>query len=91
METVMKTLAAAAAVVTMSAAQVTLVDRGGGMIYDDVLNVTWLADMNCAQSSGYASTNARDFDRNQIEHQGLYRGSAYDLLTGVAAALHLET
>jgi len=30
-----------------------LIDRGGGLIYDDVLNVTWLQDANYAQSSGY--------------------------------------
>lgn len=30
-----------------------LVDRGGGLIYDDDLNITWLADANYAQTSGY--------------------------------------
>lgn len=30
-----------------------LIDRGGGLIYDDVLNVTWLQDANYAQTSGY--------------------------------------
>lgn len=35
------------------AAQAALVDRGGGFIYDDVLNVTWLQDANYAQTSGY--------------------------------------
>ena len=30
-----------------------LVDRGGGMIYDDVLNITWLQDANYAKTSGY--------------------------------------
>ena len=28
-------------------------DRGGGLIYDDVLNITWLQDANYAQTSGY--------------------------------------
>ncbi len=32
-----------------AAAQAALHDRGGGLIYDDVLNVTWLADANYAQ------------------------------------------
>lgn len=31
----------------------TLWDRGGGLIYDDVLNVTWLQDANYAKTSGY--------------------------------------
>ncbi|MDP2784607.1 MAG: DUF1566 domain-containing protein [Sulfurimicrobium sp.] len=35
------------------AAQATLIDRGGGLIYDNVLNVTWLQDANYAQTSGY--------------------------------------
>ena len=30
-----------------------LYDRGGGLIYDDVLDVTWLQDANYAESSGY--------------------------------------
>ena len=30
-----------------------LLDRGGGLIYDDVLNVTWLQDANYAKTSGY--------------------------------------
>lgn len=30
-----------------------LIDRGGGMIYDTDLNVTWLQDANYARTSGY--------------------------------------
>jgi hypothetical protein len=30
-----------------------LTDRGGGMIYDSDLNITWLQDTNYAQTSGY--------------------------------------
>jgi hypothetical protein len=30
-----------------------LIDRGGGLIYDDVLDVTWLQDANFAATSGY--------------------------------------
>jgi hypothetical protein len=32
-----------------------LIDRGGGMIYDTTLNVTWMQDANYANTSGYAS------------------------------------
>jgi hypothetical protein len=35
------------------AAQAALIDRGGGMLYDTVLNVTWLQDANYAKTSGY--------------------------------------
>lgn len=37
-------------------ATATLVDRGGGLVYDTDLNVTWLADANYAKRSGYAVT-----------------------------------
>ena len=38
---------------TASSAHAALIDRGGGMIYDDVLNITWLQDANYAFTSGY--------------------------------------
>jgi len=34
-------------------AHATLIDRGGGLLYDDVLNITWLQDANYARTSGY--------------------------------------
>ena len=34
-------------------AQAALVDRGGGMLYDTVLNITWLQDANYAKTSNY--------------------------------------
>jgi hypothetical protein len=34
-------------------AQASLVARTGGMVYDDVNNITWAADANLAQTSGY--------------------------------------
>jgi hypothetical protein len=43
----------AALVVSALSAQATLVDRGGGMIYDTELNITWLQDWNYAKTSGY--------------------------------------
>ena len=43
----------AAGLLLSGAAQATLWDRGGGLIYDDVLNITWLKDANYAQTSGY--------------------------------------
>lgn len=33
-----------------------LLDRGGGMLYDTVLNLTWLQDANYAKTSGYSTT-----------------------------------
>jgi hypothetical protein len=47
-------VAVAAALVGVSGlAKAALVDRGGGLIYDTVLNITWLADANYANTSGY--------------------------------------
>ena len=47
------TLIAAATLASSGAAQAALNDRGGGLLYDDVLNVTWLQDANYAKTSGY--------------------------------------
>ena len=33
----------------------TLINKGGGLIYDDDLNITWLQDANYAKTSGYDS------------------------------------
>ena len=44
---------ATAGVLGSDLAQAALNDRGGGLLYDDVLNVTWLQDANYAKTSGY--------------------------------------
>ena len=52
-----KSWAVAAVMVALTgAAQAALVDRGGGMIYDTTRNITWLADMNYAGTSGHTGT-----------------------------------
>lgn len=43
-----------------SAAGGALHDRGGGMIYDDALDITWLKDANYASTSGYVTPGGRD-------------------------------
>ena len=59
----LKKLAAAAALIALSgAAQAALVNRGGGMIYDTTRNITWLADMNYAQTSGHTGTGVNTTD-----------------------------
>lgn len=42
-------------------AQATLFDRGGGLIYDNVQNVTWLQDANYAKTSGYDPDGVMDW------------------------------
>lgn len=45
------------------AAHAALHDRGGGLIYDDVLNVTWLQDANYAKTSGYDDDGLMTWDQ----------------------------
>ncbi len=50
-------------------------DRGGGLIYDDALDITWLQDANYAKTSGYNSTGEMDWTEatlwaNQLEYGG---------------------
>ena len=42
-------------------AQAALVDRGGGLLYDTVLNITWLQDANYARTSGYCNSSDNCF------------------------------
>lgn len=57
MNTLQKRAAAAAIAITLAAgagtAQAALVDRGGGMVYDSVLDITWLVDWNQSFNSGH--------------------------------------
>lgn len=46
-------IAAALQPLLFAPAQAALHDRGGGLIYDDLLDITWLQDANYAMSSGY--------------------------------------
>jgi len=40
----------------VGASQAALIDRGGGLIYDDVQNLTWLQDTQYALTSGYSAS-----------------------------------
>jgi hypothetical protein len=39
-----------------SSAQATLINRGGGMVYDDVLDITWLSDANMGGSMNWGDS-----------------------------------
>ena len=77
------TLLAAAGFMVSGAAQAALHDRGGGLLYDDVLNVTWLQDANYAKTSGYDAdgkmnwTAANTWAANLVYHDSV-RGVDYD-------------
>ncbi len=45
-----------------SQGQAKLINRGGGMIFDTVLNITWLQDANYAKTSGYSPFGLMSFD-----------------------------
>lgn len=45
-------------------AQAGLIDRGGGLLYDDVLNVTWLQDANYAETMSYTTPEGRNVGEN---------------------------
>jgi len=50
-----KVALATACVLSSGVAQAALFDRGGGLIYDDVLKINWLSDANYTQTSNYDS------------------------------------
>lgn len=53
--------AAAALLAAAGVADAALFDRGNGLIYDSANNITWLADMNHARTSGYDADGAMTF------------------------------
>lgn len=67
------------------AVQAALIDRGGGLIYDTVLNITWLQNANPAAGSiyddGWSSTDGRLFYENAITWVDNF--SYYDSVRGV--------
>lgn len=50
-------------VLGVGTSQAALIDRGGGLIYDDVLNVTWLQDAGYVATSGFNSTGRLSFQQ----------------------------
>jgi hypothetical protein len=52
---------------TSGAAQATLYDRGGGLIYDDVLKITWLKDANYAATQYVATGGAQGDADGQMD------------------------
>lgn len=46
------------------AVQAALVDRGGGLVYDTDLDITWMADANYAKTSGYDADGLMTWDES---------------------------
>jgi hypothetical protein len=55
---ILKSLALLVTAVLVGNAQASLIDRGGGMIYDDILNITWIQNANLAAGSAYDNGNS---------------------------------
>ena len=55
-----------------------LIDRGGGMIYDPVLEVTWLKDANYAKTSGYSASGQMTWEESKIWADNLKIGGYTD-------------
>jgi len=56
------------------ASQGSLVDRGGGLLYDEVLDLTWLQDASWAQTSGYKANGKMNWkDANAWARSLVYR------------------
>lgn len=58
MKPAVRAAAIAATLLMATTANATLHNRGGGLLYDDTLDVTWLQDANYAKTSGYAAATA---------------------------------
>ena len=58
-------------------AQAALYSRGGGLIYDEVLKVTWLQDANYAKTSGFDSDGLMNWNQAKTWADGLVYGG-YD-------------
>ena len=54
-------LVLAAMIGVSGTAHATLIDRGAGLIYDDILNLTWLQDTNLARTSGFDSDGRMNY------------------------------
>jgi len=62
----------------LSTANANLEVRPGGMVYDDVLNITWLADANYATTSGYDSDGRMSWDEAMTWAASLNVGGVSD-------------
>ena len=66
------TLALLSSLIFSASAQAALHDRGYGLLYDDVLNVTWLQDANYAKTSGFDADGLMDWTQADDWAQNLH-------------------
>jgi hypothetical protein len=75
--------AVAACIFHVQSANAALIDRGGGLIYDTVLDVTWLQDAQYAITSGYSSTGRLNYQDamtfvSNLQYTDTVRGVVWD-------------
>jgi hypothetical protein len=58
-------------------ANASLIDVGGGLVFDDLLNITWMQDANYAKTSGYDDDGLMTWDEAVLWADGLVYGG-YD-------------
>jgi hypothetical protein len=71
-------LAATLAVATSFSAHAALEARPGGMVYDTENNLTWLADLNQAQTSGYSADGLMNWNQAKAWADNLVFGGFSD-------------
>lgn len=64
--------------VTPFTAHAALIDRGNGLLYDDMLDITWLQDANYAKTSGYDVDGKMDWSRATAWADNLVYGGYSD-------------
>lgn len=74
----LRVLPGALACAIATSAGATLVPRGTEFVYDDALDITWLADANIAATRGYSSTGKMTFDDARSFAQGFAIGGYSD-------------
>lgn len=65
-------------VVSATPSHADLIDRGGGMIYDTDLNITWLQDANYARTSGFSADGLLDWNTATLWAENLVYGGFGD-------------
>lgn len=70
-------------VLVSGSAHASLINRGGGLIYDNVMNITWLQDANYAKTSGYDTDGRMTWNQSMIwaanlSYRDSVRGVTYD-------------
>lgn len=73
-----KFVASVGMVAAMGFPQAALIDRGGGMVFDNALNVTWLQDANYAKTSGYDADGLLTWSSASVWVTGLTYGGYTD-------------